>query len=51
VGEVCRPATGVRSAVQNIKKLAVSLNVHQIGGHPNTGIPEILDTEANIAEI
>jgi hypothetical protein len=32
-------------------KQAVNLSVHQDDGHPSTGIPEILDTEASIAEI
>jgi hypothetical protein len=32
-------------------KPGVNLSVHQDGGRPNTGIPEILETEASIAEI
>jgi hypothetical protein len=31
-------------------KQTVNLSVHQDGGHPITGIPEILDTETSIAE-
>jgi hypothetical protein len=30
---------------------AENWSVHQDGGHPSTGIPEILDIEANTAEI
>jgi hypothetical protein len=33
------------------KKQAVYFSVHQDGGRLNTEIPEILDTEARIAEI
>jgi hypothetical protein len=32
-------------------KQAVNLKVHQDGGRPSTGIPEILDIEASTAEI
>jgi radical SAM superfamily enzyme with C-terminal helix-hairpin-helix motif len=32
-------------------KKAVKLSVHQDGGRPRTGIPEILETEAIVAEI
>jgi hypothetical protein len=28
----------------------INLSVHQVGGHPSTGFPEILDTETGIAE-
>jgi hypothetical protein len=34
-----------------MSKQAVNLSVHQDGGPPNTGILEILDPEASIAEI
>jgi hypothetical protein len=30
---------------------AVNMSVHQDGGLSSTGIPEIMDTEANIGEI
>jgi hypothetical protein len=32
-------------------KQAVNFSVHEDGGRPSAGIPEILDTEASIAEI
>jgi hypothetical protein len=32
-------------------KSMVNLSVHQDGRHPRTRIPEVLDTEASIAEI
>jgi hypothetical protein len=32
-------------------KEAVNLSVHQDGGRPSTGIPEILDTEVSVDEI
>jgi hypothetical protein len=33
------------------RKQAVNLSVHQDGGRPSSGIPEILETEASIAKI
>jgi hypothetical protein len=50
IGEVCRLAVVVRSAVRNNKQ-AVKLSVHQDGGCPRTGILEILETVTIIAEI
>jgi hypothetical protein len=34
-----------------ITKQPVNLSVRQDGGHPSTGIPEVLDTKTSIAEI
>jgi hypothetical protein len=45
-----RPAAVVRSARETTKQV-VNLSVHQDGGCHRPGIPEILETEANIAEI
>jgi hypothetical protein len=39
------------AALCETTKQAVDLRVHQDGGRPSTGIPEILEIEAIIAEI
>lgn len=54
LGEVCHPSAFGHSVVR--KKKAVNLSaqvlcVHQDGGRPSTGIPEILDRDSGIAEI
>jgi hypothetical protein len=50
ITEGCRPATIVCSVCETTKQ-EVNLSVHQDGGRPRIGIPEILETEAIIAEI
>jgi hypothetical protein len=50
VNEVCRQAV-VCTVLCETSKQTVSLSEHQDGGHSSTGIPEILVTEASIAEI
>jgi hypothetical protein len=42
-------AARLRSGVRTFKQAVLS--VHQAGGRPSTGIPEILGTEASIAQI
>jgi hypothetical protein len=41
----------VCAVLYDTSKQAVNLSVHQDGGRPSTGIPEILKTVARIAEI
>jgi hypothetical protein len=50
IRECCRPATVVHSVCEKTKQ-EVNLSVHQDGGHPITGSPEILEIEGSIAEI
>jgi hypothetical protein len=41
----------VCAVLDETSEQAVDLSVHQDGGRPSTGIPEILDTETSIVEI
>jgi hypothetical protein len=49
-GEGCHPAAVLRSLSEETKH-ELNLTVHQDGGLPRAGIPEILETEFIIAEI